>query len=110
MAKCSRPGSPESLSVFGDIGPLWMKTPPQGLLACRTNDLLISARPRLVVEMWSGAGSHVRGEDVVGVAVEVLAGPVIAHGGARVGVPGGDLDIAQSTPASSMVVTNVICT
>ena len=40
----------------------------------------------------SGAGGHVGGEDVVGVAVEVLAGPVIAHRGAGVGVPGGDLD------------------
>jgi len=29
------------------------------------------------------------------VAVQVLAGPVVAHGGARVGVPGGDLDVAQ---------------
>jgi hypothetical protein len=28
----------------------------------------------------SGAGGHVCGEDVVGVAVEVLAGPVVAHG------------------------------
>jgi hypothetical protein len=29
------------------------------------------------------------------VAVEVLAGSVIPHRGARVGVAGGDLDIAQ---------------
>ena len=43
----------------------------------------------------SGAGGHVGGEDVVGVAVEVLAGPVVAHGGAGVGVAGGDLDVAQ---------------
>jgi len=43
----------------------------------------------------SGAGGHVGGEDVVGVAVQVLAGPVVPHGGARVGVPGGDLHIAQ---------------
>ena len=28
-------------------------------------------------------------------AVEVGAGPVVAHRGARVGVPGGDLDITQ---------------
>jgi hypothetical protein len=55
----------------------------------------------------SGDGGHVGGEDVVGVAVEVLAGPVIPHRGARVGVSGGDLDIRRSTPASSMVVTNV---
>ena len=30
--------------------------------------------------------------------VEVLAGPVIARGGAGIGVPGGDLDIAQVNP------------
>jgi hypothetical protein len=29
------------------------------------------------------------------VAVEVLACAVVAHGGARVGVPGSDLDVAQ---------------
>jgi len=29
------------------------------------------------------------------VAVEVLAGPVVAHRGTRVGVPGGDLDVPQ---------------
>jgi len=46
----------------------------------------------------SGAGGHVAGEDVVGVPVEVLAGPVIAHGRARIGVPGGDLDITQANP------------
>ncbi len=43
----------------------------------------------------SGTGGHVGGQDVVGVAVEVLAGPVVAHGGAWVGVAGGDLDVAQ---------------
>ncbi len=43
----------------------------------------------------SGAGGHVGGEDVVGVAVEVVAGAVVAHGGAGVGVPGDDLDITQ---------------
>jgi hypothetical protein len=39
-------------------------------------------------------GGHVpealRGEDVAGVSVEVHPGPVVAHGGAWVGVPGGD--------------------
>jgi hypothetical protein len=49
-------------------------------------------------ESWSGAGGHVGGEYVVWVAVEVLAGPVIAHGGSRVRVAGGDLDIAQVDP------------
>jgi len=31
----------------------------------------------------------------LGWPVEVLAGPVIAHGRVGIGVPGGDLDIAQ---------------
>ena len=43
----------------------------------------------------SGAGGHVSGKDVVAVPVEVLAGPVIAGSCAGIGVPGGDLDIAQ---------------
>jgi Arc/MetJ family transcription regulator len=43
----------------------------------------------------SGAGRHVGGQDVVRVAVEVLAGLVVSHRGARIGVPGGDLHIAQ---------------
>src|SRR6266536_1654443 len=38
----------------------------------------------------SGAGGHVGGECVVGVAVELVAGSVVAHGGAGVGVAGGD--------------------
>ena len=46
----------------------------------------------------SGAGGHVGSEDVVGVPVEVLAGPVVARGRAGIGVPGGDLDIAQVNP------------
>ena len=45
----------------------------------------------------SGSGGHVGGENVVGVAVEVLPGPV-ARGRAEIGVPGGDLDIAQVNP------------
>jgi hypothetical protein len=44
---------------------------------------------------WSGAGGHEGGEDVVRVAVEVLAGPVITHRGTRVGVAGGDLDVPE---------------
>jgi hypothetical protein len=43
----------------------------------------------------SGAGGHVGGQDVVRVAVEVLTGPVVAQGGAWVGVAGGDLDVSQ---------------
>jgi len=46
----------------------------------------------------SGARGHVRGEDVVRVTIEVLAGPVVAHGRPGVGVPGGDLNITQVHP------------
>ena len=45
--------------------------------------------------MRSRAGCHVSGEDVVRVAVQVLAGRVVPRSGARVGVPGGDLDVAE---------------
>src|SRR6266487_1349253 len=48
--------------------------------------------------IWLGARCHVGGEDVVRVAVQVLAGPVIPHRGTRVGVAGGDLDVAQVHP------------
>ena len=41
----------------------------------------------------SGAGGHVGGEDVVGVAIEVLAGSVVARGGSGIGVAGGDLHV-----------------
>ena len=57
--------------------------------------------------MRSRAGGHVSGEDVVRVAVQVLAGRVVPPSGARVGVPGGDLDVAEVGTRSSMVVTNV---
>ena len=40
-------------------------------------------------------------------AVEVVAGAVVAHGGAWVGVPGGDLYVAQVDAGVSMVVTKV---
>src|SRR5215469_16888284 len=52
-------------------------------------------RPPGETRIRSGAGGHVGGEDVVRVAVEVLAGPVIPHRGSRIGVAGGDLDVAQ---------------
>ena len=55
----------------------------------------------------SGAGGHVGGEDVVGVAVEVLAGPtwrMVVRGSAwRAAI----WTSRRPTPASSMVVTNV---
>ncbi len=43
----------------------------------------------------SGAGSHVGGENVVGMPVEILAGSVVTHRGPGVGVPGSDLHVAQ---------------
>jgi hypothetical protein len=43
---------------------------------------------------WSCSGGHIGGEDVVGVPVQVVAGTVVSHGGAWVGVAGGDLDVA----------------
>ena len=43
----------------------------------------------------SGAGGHVGGEDVVGVAVELVAGSVISHRRSGIGVAGGDLDVAE---------------
>ena len=46
-----------------------------------------------VLVLLGGAGDE-GGDDVVGVAIEVAAGPVVAGGGAGVGVAGGDLDVA----------------
>ncbi len=46
-------------------------------------------------EAGLGAGGHVGGQDVVRVAVQVLAGSVIPHRRTRVGVTGSDLDVAQ---------------
>jgi hypothetical protein len=43
----------------------------------------------------SGAGGHEGGENIVRVTVQVLAGSVVPHRGARVCVARGDLDIAQ---------------
>ncbi len=59
---------------------------------CRTSP---GARTPRETRVRSGTGGHVGGEDVVRVAVEVLAGSVIPHSGARVGVPGGDLDVPK---------------
>ena len=44
----------------------------------------------------SGTSSDERGDDVVGVAVEVAPGAVVAGGGAGVSVAGGDLDVAEA--------------
>jgi hypothetical protein len=44
---------------------------------------------------WSCTRSHVSGQDVVRVAVEVVTRPVIAHSRARVSVPNCDLHVPQ---------------
>jgi len=56
----------------------------------------------------SGAGGHEGCENVVRVAIEILAGSVIPHRGARVGAA--IWTSRKSTPASKLVVTRVICT
>ncbi len=43
----------------------------------------------------SRAGGHECGQDVVGVAVEVLASSVVAHGGTGVGMTRGGLDVSE---------------
>jgi hypothetical protein len=53
------------------------------------------------VELLVGGGSpgHERGKCVGGVAVKGMPRPVVAAGGARVGVAGGVLHIAQRDPS-----------
>lgn len=43
----------------------------------------------------SVVAGHKRGQDVIAVPIEVLPGAIVFGGGARVGVPGGDLHVAQ---------------
>jgi hypothetical protein len=52
-----------------------------------------------------GSGGHVCGQDVVGVSVEVLAGPVVAHRGFGSAWRAAICPSRRLTPASSMVVT-----
>jgi len=67
---------------------------PTDSLTSAMSDVSHGIKPH---ETWaaSGAGGHEGGQDIVRVPVEVVAGSVISHCGAGVGVPGGDLDIAQ---------------
>jgi hypothetical protein len=51
--------------------------------------------------MWSHPGD-LGGEEVHGVPVEVAAGAVVVLGGARVGVPGEDLGVAQRADVAGM--------
>ncbi|MFG1891681.1 hypothetical protein ACGFIR_27890 [Micromonospora sp. NPDC049051] len=59
------------------------------------------------MSIWLYPGGHIHGEDVVGVAVEVLADSVVAHGGSRVGVAGGDLYVAEADTGVEHLVANV---
>jgi len=67
----------------------------------RAHNIRYSAMPgvsrggRTGTRASSGTGGHVGGQDVVRVAVEVVAGSVVPHRGAQVGVAGGDLDVSQ---------------
>jgi hypothetical protein len=52
--------------------------------------------PERLLGAWlSGGSGDEGGDDVGGVSVEADAGAVVAHGGARVGVAGGFLDVAE---------------
>jgi len=68
--------------------------PAPGQVDQPSPECAFSARQRnpVIRPPAQGAGCHERGEDAVGVAVEVLGGSVVALGGARVAVAGGDLD------------------
>jgi hypothetical protein len=57
-------------------------------------------RPGLLLVL-SGCSGDVGGDDV-GVPVEAGPGPVIAHGGARVGVRCGFLNVGERDPASKL--------
>jgi hypothetical protein len=50
---------------------------------------------RLLEWVSAGGAGDEGGDDVRGVTVERLAGPVVAHGRARIGVRGGFLDVSQ---------------
>src|SRR5450631_895305 len=67
------------------------------LIGIRRINLLISAMPSVsqARALGSGAGGHVGGQDVVRVAVKVLACSVVTHRGPRVSGAGSDLDVSQ---------------
>ena len=73
-----------------------------------TTDTLNSAESlALVRHSLLCAGRHVGGEDVVGVTVQGLSRPVVAHGCLGIGVTSGDLDVAEADAGVEHVVTNV---
>ncbi len=91
---------------------------PRTAVWLRSPSVAVTLRERGFAQRWrlrsrptvasrqtrSGAGRHVRSQDVVRVAVEVLAGSVVPHGSPRVGVPSRDLYLAQVDPASIVVI------
>jgi hypothetical protein len=62
------------------------------------------ARP--VGHRLAGGPGNERGNDVGGVPVQSLAAAVVAHGGTRVGVRGGLLDVAQRHAGVRAAVMN----
>src|SRR5258708_16792370 len=106
-AKSRMPGAAEGLaprdgaSQPSDGAPCSMVPQPPHLGSLILRRPLIGNAERLPgpeprdTQAGSGAGSHVGGQDVIRMAVEVLAGPVITHRGAWIGVAGGDLDVPQ---------------
>ena len=59
---------------------------------CRTSPAARTAGDAGKAQADSGAGRHIGGQDVVRVTVEVAAGPVIPHRGARISVRPGHRD------------------
>jgi hypothetical protein len=70
-----------------------MASRPIGIMVDRDNGL-------------AGAGDE-GGDDVAGVAVKIGAGPVVAGGGAGIGVTGSDLDISQGHARVELVVSEL---
>ena len=52
----------------------------------------------MAVRCLPGGSGKVGGDDVGGMSVKAAAGPVIAHRGARIGMRGGFLDVAERNP------------
>lgn len=61
----------------------------------REHGWLLTAAPGLAADGVLGRGSHEGREYVVGVPIQGGPRTVVAHGGARVGVAGSDLDVAE---------------
>ncbi|MEU8112228.1 hypothetical protein [Micromonospora sp. NPDC048947] len=81
--------SPDGVTAEVQAG--WSLLSEFGVFSLTTN-APSSAKPRA----FARSRTPLRGEDVVGVAVEVLAGSVVTHGGSGVRVAGGDLQVSEA--------------